>query len=95
MEHIRQTITFNERNHRKAALLFIDLDNFKTLNDIYGHAIGGLLLLVIARRLTGCIREVDIVSRFGGDEFAVLLTNLDELAEEAITQARTASEKNI
>ena len=93
MEHIHQTISFNERNHRQASLLFIDLDNFKTLNDTYGHAVGDLLLQEVARRLTGCIREVDIVSRFGGDEFAVLLANLDELAEKATTQARTAAEK--
>jgi diguanylate cyclase (GGDEF)-like protein/PAS domain S-box-containing protein len=93
MKYIRQTITFNERNHRNAALLFIDLDNFKTLNDTYGHAVGDLLLQEVARRLTGCIREVDTVSRFGGDEFAVLLTNLDEHAEKTTAQASTAAEK--
>lgn len=95
MQRINQAINFNERNHVKAALLFIDLDSFKTLNDTYGHAIGDLLLQEVARRLTGCVREVDTVSRFGGDEFAVLLNNLDEHEENATAQAMTVAEKTL
>ena len=63
-------------------MLFIDLDNFKPLNDEYGHSAGDLLLQEVAQRISLCVREVDTVARFGGDEFVVILSDLEsELAQ--------------
>lgn len=75
------------------ALMFMDLDNFKPLNDQYGHGVGDLLLIEVARRLSGCMRETDTVARFGGDEFVVLLGELDHDRTESTAQARNVAEK--
>ncbi len=75
-----------KRNNRYAALMFIDLDNFKPLNDEQGHDVGDILLVEVARRIGSCIREVDTVARFGGDEFVVMLSELD--TDKAISKAR-------
>jgi diguanylate cyclase (GGDEF)-like protein/PAS domain S-box-containing protein len=92
-ERLSQSVLMGTRTHRKRALLFIDLDDFKTLNDTLGHHFGDLLLQEVARRLAGCVRESDTVGRLGGDEFVVMLEDLSEIPEIAASQARTVAEK--
>jgi diguanylate cyclase (GGDEF)-like protein/PAS domain S-box-containing protein len=77
IERISQAQLSSKRNHQHAALMFMDLDNFKPLNDTYGHEAGDKLLIEVANRLQKCVREVDTVARIGGDEFIVMLTELD------------------
>lgn len=76
-DRLKQAMAISKRTKGYAALMFIDLDNFKSVNDTYGHTAGDLLLIEAANRLRRCVREVDTVSRFGGDEFVVLLNELD------------------
>ncbi len=83
----------SKRSGRYGALLFLDLDNFKPLNDTHGHALGDLLLIEVAQRLKNCVREIDTVARFGGDEFVVMLVELDANREASLTQARGVAEK--
>jgi diguanylate cyclase (GGDEF)-like protein len=93
LDRLRQTLAASIRSKRKRALLFVDLDDFKTLNDTLGHHIGDLLLQEVARRIIASIRETDTVARLGGDEFVVLLQELSETPEDAAAQAKTVAEK--
>lgn len=92
-DRLNQTLSNCKRNGQWAALMFLDLDNFKPLNDAHGHAVGDLLLIETARRITRCIREVDTVARFGGDEFVVILNELSDDLATATEQAKTIAEK--
>ncbi|MDR3439369.1 EAL domain-containing protein [Telmatospirillum sp.] len=92
-DRLHHAVAISARNSQKCALLFVDLDDFKTLNDSSGHAIGDLLLQEVAKRLVANVREVDTVARFGGDEFIVLIEDLSESIEEAATQAESIGEK--
>lgn len=90
---LNKAMTVSKRSRRYGALMFIDLDNFKPLNDQYGHESGDALLVEVARRLTISVREVDTVARFGGDEFVVMLNELDEDIAASMTQAGVVAEK--
>ncbi len=92
-ERLRQALISSIRSGSKHALLFVDLDGFKSLNDTLGHHIGDLLLQETGRRIAGCVREVDTVARLGGDEFVVILEDLSQIAEIAAAQARTVGGK--
>jgi len=80
MERLKLAMAYADRAHENVALLFLDLDRFKAINDSLGHSIGDLLLVEVARRLQACLRETDTVSRQGGDEFLVILTHIHDLA---------------
>ena len=92
-EQLRTSMTFSLESGRKLALLFVDLDNFKIVNDTLGHHTGDQLLQDVAQRLIECARKVGTVGRLGGDEFVVLLEDLSETTEEAAAQAKVVAEK--
>ncbi|MCX7192046.1 MAG: EAL domain-containing protein [Proteobacteria bacterium] len=81
------------RNRSHSALMFLDLDHFKVLNDLHGHDVGDQLLVEVASRILHCIREQDSAARFGGDEFVVMLEGLSENLNEAVRQADGVAEK--
>jgi len=93
LEQLRRALHTNARHHRHGALLFIDLDNFKTLNDTLGHDVGDLLLQQVGQRLTDCVRESDTVARLGGDEFVLVLEDLETDPRAAALQADSAGKK--
>ena len=95
LDRLQQALASSARSGRDGALLFIDLDDFKTLNDTLGHDVGDLLLQQVGERLAACVREGDTVARLGGDEFVVMLEDLSEQPQEAATQAEAVGEKII
>ena len=84
-DRLAQAIALAQRHEKKVALMYLDLDHFKHVNDSLGHAVGDQLLLSVAKRLQRCIRLSDTVSRQGGDEFVVLLTEIDEVQDAVLT----------
>jgi diguanylate cyclase (GGDEF)-like protein/PAS domain S-box-containing protein len=92
-DHLMQIMASSEYDHFYFAIIFIDLDNFKTLNDTLGHHYGDLLLQQLAKRLTACVDEGDTVSRPGGDEFILLLSNISTQYQMAIYQSQTIAQK--
>jgi len=77
LDRLAMMIAQAKRNERMAAVLFLDLDDFKPINDLYGHQAGDEALKIVAQRLTSILRETDTVARFGGDEFAVVIGNME------------------
>jgi diguanylate cyclase (GGDEF)-like protein/hemerythrin-like metal-binding protein/PAS domain S-box-containing protein len=92
-ERLKTALALSHRSGRKGALLFIDLDNFKALNDTLGHAMGDLLLQQVAERLVSSVREHDTVARLGGDEFVIMLEGLSMTMIEAIKQSEAIGNK--
>jgi diguanylate cyclase (GGDEF)-like protein len=84
-DRLAQSIALAERHRKKVALMFIDLDHFKHINDSLGHAVGDQLLQSVAKRLQACVRGSDTVSRQGGDEFVVLLSEVEQAQDAALT----------
>jgi diguanylate cyclase (GGDEF)-like protein/PAS domain S-box-containing protein len=93
LDRLRQSLITHARSRQRGALLFIDLDHFKTLNDTLGHDVGDLLLQQVAERLINCVREGDTVARLGGDEFVILLENLSDKLFDAAAQTELIGNK--
>ena len=93
MDRLQQAMTASSRSGFNGALLFLDLDNFKTLNDTLGHDLGDLLLQQVGQRLKDCVRGEDTVARLGGDEFVVMLLELSDSHLESMALAKRIGEK--
>lgn len=93
LERFHAALAASARYGDHGALLFLDLDHFKILNDTFGHDYGDLMLIEVAARIKSCVREIDTVARFGGDEFVVLLENISSVAEDAVLKAGVVAEK--
>ncbi len=93
LDRLARALVNRQRCGQECALLFIDLDDFKTLNDTLGHEQGDLLLRQVAGRLSACLRESDTLSRFGGDEFVVMLEHLSGYPDEASVQVERFGRK--
>ncbi len=92
-DRLSHSMASSKRSGCYGALMFLDLDKFKPLNDTHGHAVGDLLLIEVADRLKSCVREADTVARFGGDEFVVMLAELNSDRAESTSQANIVAEK--
>lgn len=92
-DRIKQAQLMSKRNSHYGALIFLDLDNFKSLNDIHGHNVGDMLLIEVASRIKRCVREADSAARLGGDEFIVMLGELDADKTIAVKEAGIVAEK--
>lgn len=93
MDRMHVALGHSDRSRHCGALMFIDLDHFKVLNDTKGHEFGDMMLIEVARRLALCVRDCDSIARFGGDEFVVLLEDLSANENEAVVQAGAIAEK--
>ena len=93
LDRLNQALVTSARGKGEGAVLFLDLDHFKTLNDTLGHDVGDMLLQQVAGRLTSCVREGDTVARIGGDEFVIMLEGLSQSLFEAAAQAEAVCEK--
>lgn len=93
MDRLQQALVSSSRTHKYGAVMFIDLDNFKIINDSRGHDYGDLLLIEVARRLRSCVRAEDTVSRLSGDEFVLILEDLSLDVDQSVIEARTIGEK--
>jgi len=93
MERLQHALRASSRTGGRGAVLFLDLNNFKAINDTLGHEEGDKLLQEMAQRLRSCVRDEDTVARFGGDEFIVLLENLDEALDRAALSAKKVADK--
>jgi len=91
-DRLTQAISIARRNHSQLAVLFLDLDGFKHINDSLGHSVGDKLLQSVAGRLSACVRKSDTVSRQGGDEFVILLSEVTHAADAAIISAKIIAE---
>jgi diguanylate cyclase (GGDEF)-like protein len=87
LEHLREALARDKRREGRVTVLYLDLDNFKLVNDSFGHPVGDRLLARIASRLTTCVRSQDVVARFGGDEFTFLVEDATEGADNALRVA--------
>ncbi len=94
-DRLKHALASSVRSGKTGALLFLDLDNFKALNDTLGHDFGDMLLQQVAQRLTACLREGDTIARLGGDEFVVILEGINEQTIEAAEYTETVGEKII
>ena len=92
-DRLDQAMATSKRSGRYGALMLLDLDNFKPLNDTHGPAMGDLLLPEVGRRVTSCLREMDTVARFGGDEFVLVVCELDKDKTRSAVQSGIVAEK--
>jgi diguanylate cyclase (GGDEF)-like protein len=93
-DRLKQALAFSERNEKTTAILFIDLDGFKQINDSYGHHVGDWLLIEVSNRIQSCLRATDTVGRIGGDEFVVILPAIYQHAEDLANKIRITLENN-
>jgi diguanylate cyclase (GGDEF)-like protein/PAS domain S-box-containing protein len=93
IDRLKHALASSHRTRAMGALMFIDMDNFKTLNDTLGHDMGDALLIQVSERLQSCVRDCDTVARLGGDEFVVMLESLDNESQNAVRQAESVGDK--
>ena len=94
-ERMRQVLARAKRNDKRFAILFLDLDGFKPINDLLGHDVGDEALIEVARRLSACVREIDTLARVGGDEFVIIVGDLDSDRIQAQSAACAIAGKSI
>lgn len=92
-ERLQHALAQQQRSGLEGALLFIDLDHFKNINDTLGHAVGDQLLMQVAQRLSSCLRQGDTLARLGGDEFVLMLENLPRERSRALAEIGTVANK--